>query len=220
MAELDIGDAGATSGPAPERARRDPVAGLPPGSAEEFAAVVREVEDAAREWGMRSEQPEGRFVAALMGAIGWSGRVSAAAQEEFKKLFRQQRETTERELATAREITRAARQGLTQADIMLAVVGVEKEKLIVQMLRETMPLFVERLQKALIIREQRWNEDVKRRRWATAVLVAFALYAAGYGTHVWQTWDAESAYDWCWAHPLASNGRAYCDMTGYGLPVP
>lgn len=103
---------------------------------------------------------------------------------------------------------------------MLAVVSVEKEKLIAQMLKETMPLFVERLQKALIIQEERWKEDLKRRRWATAVLIAFAVYAAGYGTHVWQSWSGMSAYDWCWAHPLASNGRAYCDMTGYGLPVP
>jgi hypothetical protein len=186
----------------------------------EFCELLAAVERAAHEWGVRADSLEWRFISAVMGVIEWSGRVSAAAQEEFKRLFRQQRETTERELATAREITRAARQGLTQADIMLAVVSVEKEKLIAQMLKETMPLFVERLQKALIIREERWNEDLKRRRWATAVLVAFALYAAGYGTHVWQSWDANSAYDWCWAHPLASNGRAYCDMTGYGLPAP
>ena len=185
----------------------------------EFREHLAAVEQAAHEWGVRSDSLEWRFVSALMGVIEWSGRVSAAAREEFKALFRQQREATERELAIAREISHAVRQGLTQADIMLAVASVEKEKLIAQMLQETMPLFVERLQKALIIREQRWNEDLKRRRWAAAVLVAFALYAAGYGTHVWQTWRGMSAYDWCWAHPLASNGRAYCDMTGYGLPV-
>ena len=34
------------------------------------------------------------------------------------------------------------------------------------MIDQTLPLFVERLQKVLVIREQRWNTDVKRRRYA------------------------------------------------------
>src|SRR5262249_298994 len=152
--------------------------------------------------------------------IGWSGRVSGAAQEEFRALFRQQREATERELAAAREITRAARAGLTQADVMLTVVQVEKENLVARMIKETLPLVAERVKEALVIREKRWNGDVKRRRLATAVLFGLGVYFAGYGTHVWQTWGGTSAFEWCWAHPLSAGGRVYCDMTGFGQSGP
>jgi hypothetical protein len=206
------------SGATPEEPGQDHATAQQPAAAEEFAAVLRQVEAAAREWGVRPDQLEGRFVSALMAAIGWSGRVSAAAQEEFKTLFRQQREACERELASAREITRAAHAGLTQARTALIVLQVEKENLTAKMIKETLPLFAERLKGALIIREKRWNEDVKRRRLATAGMVTLGLVFGGYGLRVWQDGMATSALErWCLAHPLQASGHIYCDMTSFGL---
>jgi hypothetical protein len=206
------------SGTTPEEPGQDHATAQQPAAAEEFAAVLRQVEAAAREWGVRPDQLEGRFVSALMAAIGWSGRVSAAAQEEFKTLFRQQREACERELASAREITRAAHAGLTQARTALIVLQVEKENLTAKMIKETLPLFAERLKGALIIREKRWNEDVKRRRLATAGMVTLGLVFGGYGLRVWQDGMATSALErWCLAHPLQASSHIYCDMTSFGL---
>jgi hypothetical protein len=182
---------------------------------EEFDAVLRQVEDAAREWGIRPDQLEGRFVSALMAAIGWCGRVSAAAQEEFKALFEQQREACEHELAAAREITRAARAGLTQAHSALIVLQVEKENLTVKMIKETLPLFAERLKEALIIREKRWNDDVKRRRFATAGAVTLALVSGAYGLRAWQDSAVTGAFDRCLVHPLQASGHFYCDVTSF-----
>lgn len=97
---------------------------------------------------------------------------------------------------------------------MLAVVSVEKEKLVTQMLKETMPLFVDRLQQALIIRENRWNDDQKRRWFAIAGVVCLALVGIGYGLHMLQSWGATSGMAWCLWHQLAAaNGHNYCDMT-------
>lgn len=218
MSDQGMYEDGARSGARPEEPGPDHATAQQPAAADEFAAVLRQVEEAAREWGVRPDQLEGRFVSALMAAIGWSGRVSAAAQEEFKTLVRQQREACERELASAREITRAARAGLTQARTALIVLQVEKENLTAKMIKETLPLFAERLKEALIIREKRWNEDVKRRRLATAGMVTLGLVFGGYGLRVWQDGMATSALErWCLAHPLQASGHVYCDMTSFGL---
>ena len=74
---------------------------------------------------------------------------------------------------------------------------VEQENLTVRMIKEPLPLFAERPKDALVIRERRWNDDVKRRRFATAGLVVLGLVSGGYGVHEWQVWDATSGFEWC-----------------------
>ena len=74
---------------------------------------------------------------------------------------------------------------------------VEQENLTVGMIKEPLPLFAERPKDALIIRERRWNNDVKRRRFATAGLVVLGLVSGGYWVHEWQVWDATSGFEWC-----------------------
>src|SRR5258708_33657734 len=98
MSDQGMFENGAPPGAAPEEPGFDrATAQMAP--TQEFAAVLRQVEEAAREWGVRPDQLEGRFVSALMAAIGWSGRVSAAAQEEFNALVRRQRAAWEGEPA-------------------------------------------------------------------------------------------------------------------------
>jgi len=140
-------------------------------------------------------------------------RIEARAEA----VVRENREAAERELAQAREIRRAAEVSLRQARAALISLEVEKENLTVKMIKERLPLFAERLKDVLVIRERRWNDAVKRRRLATASAVALGLVFGGYGVHVWQAWDATSAFDWCWAHALPGSGRVYCDMTGFGI---
>jgi hypothetical protein len=183
----------------------------------EFERLVAGVEAAAEEWGVESGSVEGRFVSALLGTTRWLGRLCVAAQARAEAVVRENREAAERELAQAREIRRAAEVSLRQARTALISLEVEKENLTVKMIKETLPLFAERLKDVLVIRERRWNDDVKRRRVATAGAVALGLVFGGYGVHVWQAWDATSAFDWCWAHALPSSGRVYCDMTGFGI---
>ena len=141
----------------------------------EFHEQVAAVEKAARAWGVRPDSLEGRFVSALLTATGSLGRLCVAALAGFEGLARENREAVKQELVAAKEITRAAKAGLTQADVMLTVVQVEKENLVAKMIKETLPLFADRLKEALIIRERRWNDDVKRRRVAMAGAVTLAL---------------------------------------------
>jgi len=135
--------------------------------------------------------------------------VNAAASAELEKLVAA--------AALGNDVVRAGEVALRQARTAQISLQVEKENLTAMMVKETLPLFVERLKEALIIRERRWNDDVKRRRLATAGLMTLGLVFGGYAAHVWQAWTATGAYDWCWAHPLPASGRVYCDMTGFGI---
>jgi hypothetical protein len=208
-----------TDGPAEEPAAK--VNGIGSGVAAsgsweaEFQKQVAVVENAARAWGVRPDSLEGRFVSALLTATGSLGRLCAAALAGFEGLARENREAVERELAAAKEITRAAKAGLTQADVMLTVVQVEKENLVAKMIKETLPLFAERLKEALIIREKRWDDDVKRRRFATAGAVTLALVSAAYGVRAWQDGAVTGAFYRCLAQPLQASGHFYCDVTAF-----
>lgn len=181
--------------------------------ASEFEQLVAEVKAAAEEWGVKPDTVEGRFVSALLGTTRWLGPLCVAAQARAEAVVRENREATERELAQAREIKHAAEVSLRQARTALISLEVEQENLTVKMIKETLPLFAERLKDALVIRERRWNEDVKRRRFATAGLVALGLVSGGHGVHVWQVWDATSGFEWCLWNQLQANGHAYCDLT-------
>ena len=181
----------------------------------EFQEQVAVVENAARAWGVRPDSLEGGFVSALLTATGSLGRLCVAALAGFDGLARENREAVKRELAAAKEITRAAKAGLTQADVMLTVVEVEKENLVAKMIKETLPLFAERLKEALIIREKRWNDDVKRRRFATAGAVTLALVSAAYGVRAWQDSAVTGAFYRCLAQPLQASGHFYCDVTAF-----
>jgi hypothetical protein len=98
---------------------------------------------------------------------------------------------------------------------MLTVVQVEKENLVAKMIKETLPLFAERLKEALIIREKPWNDDVKRRRFATAGAVTLALVSAAYGVRAWQDSAVTGAFYRCLAQSLQASGHLYCDVTAF-----
>ena len=63
---------------------------------------------------------------------------------------------------------------------------VEHESVTLRMIQETLPMFAERLQNVLVIREQRWNADIRRKRYALAGAVALGVFLAGYGLASWQ----------------------------------
>jgi hypothetical protein len=179
---------------------------------------------AGRAEGIEPEGPLGKWLEAQAEALlalaetlnGHELRLS----EQMNKITEAAR-TELQKLAAATElgnnVVRAGEVALRQARNAQIVLAVEKENLTRKMINETLPLFAERLKGALVIREKWWNEKVKRRQWAVAVLAAFGLSGFGYGMHVWQTWNGMSAFEWCWAHPLPSGGHVYCDMTGFGI---
>jgi hypothetical protein len=174
--------------------------------------------------GIEPQGPLGQWLDAQAEALRALAEILGGQELRFEELMQDVRAAASVELeklgaatALANNVVRGGEVALRQARTAQISLQVEKENLTAMMVKETLPLFVERLKEALIIRERRWNDDVKRRRLATVGLVVVGLVFGGYAVHVWQAWDATSAFDWCWAHALPSSGRVYCDMTGFGI---
>jgi len=183
----------------------------------EFKRRVAEVEAAATEWGVRWQQPEGRFVAALLGAVAMLGGLSRAAQNSMEQIGREGRVAAEAELAQARQLATAARATLQQTQVAQVSLEVEREHVTARMIDATLPLFVERLQKVLVIREQRWNSDVRRRRFAVAGAVALVVFGGGYALRAWSDSGWIGAFHSCLAHAVASGDHLFCDVTSFAF---
>lgn len=179
----------------------------------EFERLVAEVERTGREWGVRPDSLEGRFVSALLGTSRWLGRLGVSAQVSFETLGRHNRDAAALELARAREITKAAQIALSQARNAQIVLEIEKENVVGRMIDKTLPLFIEKMQGVLVIREKRLNEDLRWRRFGAVGLVMLGLVLGGYALRAWRESDAASILGECLAHPLQANGHLYCDMT-------
>jgi hypothetical protein len=187
----------------------------PPGSPEEFSAVLEKVQDAAREWGIRWDFLEGRFVSALLGAVGWSGRVTQSAHAELREIFKKQRDLAELELARAREITKAANAALGQARSALINLQVERENVTLRMIHETMPMFATELRKALIYRVKDESDRLRMQRFFVAAVFTLCVFVGGFGLRAWNDSAAVGALGHCLAHPLQAQGHLYCDVTSF-----
>lgn len=186
----------------------------------EFQRQTEAIRQAAGEWAIRWQEPEGRFVSALLGAIEIVGRLTVSVQAAIDASGKDSRAAAEAELARARELQQSAHHALTQARNLQLGAIVEQENVTIRMIDQTLPLFVERLQKVLVIREQRWNADVKRRRYALAGAVALGVFLAGFGLSWWQDSAAQAAMDRCLAHPLQAAGHYYCSIDSlYAAPA-
>jgi len=194
-----------------------PTAPLAPG--DDFAAALGRVQDAAREWGIRPDLVEGKFVSALMAAVEWLGRVSQAAQLEFRTLHQKQRDSAELELACAREITKAAHAALGQTRSALINLQVERENVTIRMIHETMPMFATELRKALMIRINDETSALRLRRSMLAGTAAVAIFLGGFGLRAWDDRDAVGMLERCLAKPLQAQNAGqlhlYCDVTSF-----
>ncbi len=182
---------------------------------QEFTRLVAAVNEASREWGVRPDSREGRFVSALLGTTGWFGRLSLAAQASARAEGRHNREAAELELARAKEITRAAQIALNQARNAQISLQIEQVNVTDKMIKETLPMFIEKLQGALVLRERRWNDRIQRRRYAVVSLVTLGLFLGGYVLGAWGDPAATNALVQCLAHPLQAQGHLYCDVTSF-----
>lgn len=194
-------------------------AGVPEeGGPKDWVAELRrqteEIRKAGDEWAIRWQEPEGRFVSALLGAIEIVGRLTVAVQSSIDASAKDGRAAAEVELAKARELHKAAQLALTQVRNLELAATAEQENLTVRMIDQTLPLFVERLEKVLVIREQAWNEGVKWRRYAMAGAAVLGIFLAGFGLSWWQDSSRLAAMDYCWTHPLQAAGHTYCRIDG------
>jgi hypothetical protein len=192
------------------------------GSPEDFAKILKTVQDAAREWGVRHDLMEGKFVSAFLGAVEWLGRVNQAAQVEFRNIAQKQSDAAKLELARAEALTKATNATLRQARSALINLQVERENLTVQMIHETMPIFAAKMRDVLVTRINDENSALRLKRGLFAALAGVGIFLGGYGIRAWSDSDAVGALERCLAKPVqrqtGDQSHLYCDVTGFAAP--
>lgn len=180
----------------------------------ELRRQTEEIRKAGDEWAIRWQEPEGRFVSALLGAIEIVGRLTVTMQSSIEASAREGRAAAEAELAQARELQKAAQLALQQVRNLELAATAEQENLTVRMIDQTLPLFVERLEKVLVIREQAWNQGAKLRRCAIAAAATLGIFLAGFGLSWWQDGGRLAAIEACLTNPVQAAGHTYCRIDG------
>ena len=87
--------------------REQPTATGASGAEEEFRRRVAEVEVAAREWGLRWHEPEGRFNSAILSAIGMLGELGRGSHGVMESIARASREAAAADLRRAQALREA-----------------------------------------------------------------------------------------------------------------
>jgi len=146
------------------------------------AAADRLVAD-GRSDGIEPAGPLGRWLEGQAEPLAGLARLLDDQTLRFEELIGGIKTATDAELQKAAAATELANQaikagGLTlrQARTAQIALDVERESLVMRMIRETLPLFADRLKQASVIRERRWNNDLRRRRYAAAGAVVLAVF--------------------------------------------
>ena len=162
-------------------------------AARELAEVVRQTEVAAREWGVRPDHLEGRFVSALLGCLTWLGRIMQATALALKASSRETRAATETELETLRTASKAALRVLQQAETALASSDVQRQMAVGRFVETIAPQMVKAVGEAVVIRERRYNQRVHWGR-AAGIAAAGGLLLGGYVCVAARTYPRSGAH--------------------------
>jgi hypothetical protein len=187
---------------------------------EKFNQRSLDVKHAADEWAVRWNEPEGKFISALLGATGMLGQLLASGQERMEAIAAESRAAAEQEITLLRSAIQGAehvmRQGefaVRQARQVQAGVVVEREHMATRMIKETLPLFADKLQNLLVIKEQAWNERQSLKRYLSAGYILLGVFLAGFFLRYWQDYTEISAIDRCVSHPVQAGGQVYCNVS-------
>jgi hypothetical protein len=158
-------------------------------AARELEEVVQQTEVAAREWGVRPDHLEGRFVSALLGCLTWLGRIMQATASDMKASAKDTKAAAVAELETLRTANKSALRVLQQAEIALASSDVQRQMAVERFVETIAPELVKAVGAAVVIRQRRYNWTVHWGRAAGIATVAGGLLLGGY---VWGSWRPDN----------------------------
>ncbi len=159
-------------------------------AARELEQVVQQTEVAARDWGVRPDHLEGRFVSALLGCLTWLGRIMQATVADLKASGQDARAAAAAELETLRNASKAALRVLQQAETALASSDVQRQMAVEKFVETIAPQIVKVVGSAVVIRERRYNWTV---HWGRAAGIATVAGGLLFGGYVWGSWHPDNA---------------------------
>ena len=190
------------------------------------AAADRLIADGRSE-GIEPDGPLGRWLEGQAQALTGLAGLLDDQTIRFEELIGGIRTAADAELQKAAAATELANQAIKAGELTLRqartaqiALEVERESLVLRMIKETLPLFADRLKQALVIREQRWNDDIRRRRYVAAGAVALAVFLGGYALRAWSEADRLAAFDRCLAHAQLVQGHYWCEVTAFQTDIP
>jgi hypothetical protein len=190
------------------------------------AAADRLVADGRSE-GIEPDGPLGRWLEGQAQALAGLAGLLDGQTLRFEELIGGIRMAADAELQKAAAATELANQAIKAGELTLRqartaqiALEVEREGLVLRMIKETLPLFADRLKQALVIREQRWNNDLRQRRYAAAGAVALAVFLGGYALRAWSESDRLAAFDRCLSHAQLVQGHYLCEVTAFQTDIP
>jgi len=151
-------------------------------AARELEQVVQQTEVAARDWGVRPDHLEGRFVSALLGCLTWLGRIMQATVADLKASGQDARAAAAAELETLRNASKTALRVLQQAETALASSDVQRQMAVEKFVETIAPQIVKVVGRAVVIRERRYNWTV---HWGRAAGIATVAGGLLFGGYVW-----------------------------------
>jgi len=159
-------------------------------AARELEQVVQQTEVAARDWGVRPDHLEGRFVSALLGCLTWLGRIMQATVADLKASGQDARAAAAAELETLRNASKTALRVLQQAETALASSDVQRQMAVEKFVETIAPQIVKVVGSAVVIRERRYNWTV---HWGRAAGIATVAGGLLFGGYVWGSWHPDNA---------------------------
>jgi len=179
----------------------------------EFRRQAEEVRAAADEWAVRWNEPEGRFISAMLGMMQAQSKLVMSAQASLQATMRLGRDHAEQEFRAARKLKESVEVLTAQTRNVRLLAVVQQENAVQRMIKETLPMFAESLKGALVIREARWNRRKARLGFAFSGIAFLAVFCAGYGLAIWSNRDRLAVYDRCLASTVpSSDGHVYCQF--------
>jgi len=184
------------------------------GVVKDLDEAIAGVERAAAHWGVRKDHLEGRFVASLLVAFRWLGRLIEAATSDLKEVVEGARAWSESERAGVREMNENALIALRHVKNSMKEMEIERDNAISRVAQGMGAALVSRTQQWLVMRETTHNRRVAMRQSFITSAVAVVLLFGGYQWWAWEDEPATEALARCVAAKvaLASEGRWMCQI--------
>ena len=197
-------------------------------AAVELDRLVRQTEVAARDWGVRPDHLEGRFISALLSTLTWLGRLIQAAAADLKAAAKENRTAAAADFASLRKASATAIKLQEQAQTALAVTDVQVSKVVTRFVESVAPQIVKEISGAVVLRERQHNQHVL---WGRAAGIAFGAIGLVLGGYLWAAWTPDpmlatgigalERIRQCQAAPIkeARTGEAFCTLKSLLSPT-
>jgi hypothetical protein len=198
-------------------------------AASDLEAVIKDVEKAARHWGVRPDHLEGRFVAALLTAMRWVSQGTLAGIADLRKTLDNAKALVDADLALVRATNDQAGFALKKAEAARALAEEERTRTDDQakaairgVCEELGPQLIDRLKPWMVLRETDFNHKEKWRRFKKAAVMTLVMLGIGYGFRAWQDEAATLALGRCVsaARAAPAGGQLVCDVADLLPRVP